>query len=108
MRRVLRCDGALPTVIDHEGPRATRPEDIVAMRRWLTEHLDAERAASGFDIVMEGETPAGDRARASDIVAPWAAAGATWWLDARWELPHDSEERLREVRERLEAGPPRP
>lgn len=101
MQRVLRCDGVLPAVIDAEGPRETTPEDIEAMRHWLDDHLDEDRSA-GFDIVMEGVTPAGDRAH--DIVAPWVAAGCTWWIEARWELPHDSAERMREVRERLEAG----
>jgi hypothetical protein len=25
----------------------------------------------------------------------WADAGCTWWLETRWELPHDAAERLR-------------
>jgi Luciferase-like monooxygenase len=61
----------------------------------------------GFDAVMEGETPAGDPRAARALVAPWEDAGCTWWLDARWEMPHESPERMRQVRERLEAGPPR-
>ncbi|HZD02022.1 MAG TPA: LLM class flavin-dependent oxidoreductase [Actinomycetes bacterium] len=105
MRRVLRCDGLLPVCVDESGFRATRPDDIRAMLRWLDEHGGVR---PGFDVVMEGETPADDPAKAGAIVAPWAAAGCTWWLDARWQLPHHSGERLRQVRERLEAGPPRP
>jgi alkanesulfonate monooxygenase SsuD/methylene tetrahydromethanopterin reductase-like flavin-dependent oxidoreductase (luciferase family) len=103
MRRALRCDGLLPVCMDEKGFRETRPDDIRAMREWLAEHgLDRP----DFDIVMEGETPANDPARASEIVAPWAEAGCTWWIDARWQMPHESADRMREVRERLEAVPP--
>jgi hypothetical protein len=103
MRRVLRCDGLLPVCFDEAGPRETRPEDIEAMLGWLRERGGGR---PGFDVVMEGETPV-DANEAAAIVAPWAAVGCTWWLDARWELPHDSPERMRDVRERLGAGPPR-
>ena len=56
----------------------------------------------------EGETPPDDPAAARAAVATWERAGCTWWLETRWELPHESEQRLREVRERLAAGPPHP
>ncbi len=72
------------------------------MRAWLTEH----GASPGLDMISEGETPAGDRAAAAAAVAPWAEAGCTWWLETRWEMPHDAEERMQQVRERLAAGPP--
>jgi hypothetical protein len=74
-----------------------------ALRAWLTEH----GAGPGFGVVAEGETPAGDPAAAAAVVAPWAGAGCTWWLETRWEMPHDSAERMPEIRERLAAGPPR-
>lgn len=104
MRRVLRCDGLLPMVMRDGEFAETTPEDIRAMCAWL-----AERGGmgDGFDVIMEGETPADDPARARDIVAPWAEAGCTWWLDARWQMPHHAPERMAEVRARLAAGPPR-
>lgn len=105
MRRVLRCDGLLPVCMDEKGFRPTTPDDIRAMLAWLRKRGGV---GAGFDLIMEGETPAGDRARAAEIVAPWMEAGCTWWLDARWQLPHDSAEGMSVVRERLEAGPPRP
>jgi len=52
---------------------------------------------------------AGRRPRAARaLVAPWKDAGCNWWLDARWEMPPSSPERVRQVRERLAAGPPQP
>ena len=56
----------------------------------------------------EGETPADDPDEARRRVALWEDAGATWWLEARSAMPHHSAERMQQVRERLEAGPPRP
>jgi alkanesulfonate monooxygenase SsuD/methylene tetrahydromethanopterin reductase-like flavin-dependent oxidoreductase (luciferase family) len=106
MRRVLRCDGILPAVMaDGGGFRETRPEDVTAMLAWLEEQGGVR---PGFDVVTEGETPAGDPAAAADRVAGWAEAGCTWWLETRWQLGPDSTERPRKTRERLEAGPPRP
>ena len=103
MRRVLRCDGLLPVCMDENGFRATTPDDVRAMRRWLEEHGGVP---PDFDIVMEGKTPA-DPAKGAAIVEPWAAAGCTWWLDARWQRPNDSPARMKQVRDRLRAGPPR-
>src|SRR3954452_24400124 len=51
MRRVLRCDGILPTVMDEQGQRrATTPDDIRAIRQYV----EANRAETApFDIVIE-------------------------------------------------------
>lgn len=103
MRRILRCDGILPVSMDESGFRPTTPDDVRAMLEWIHEHAGGR---TGFDVVMEGETPADDPQAAAAIVRPWEDAGCTWWIDARWELPHNSPERLRQIRERLEAGPP--
>jgi hypothetical protein len=102
MRRVLRCDGIVPQFA--EGEHRGSPERIREMRRWLAE----QGAANDLDVVAEGETPADDPSRASDDVRPWADAGCTWWLETNWEMPHHSDERMDEVRARLDAGPPRP
>jgi hypothetical protein len=105
MRRVLRCDGLLPVARDGDGFRETKPEDITAMLAWLEEQGGVR---PGFDVVMEGETPADDPAAAASTVTTWAEAGCTWWLETRWAAPGaDATEQLRVVRERIEAGPPR-
>lgn len=98
MRRVLKCDGVIPQYGGDGGPQELRE-----LRAWLVERKMAEP----FDVLSEGETPARDAEPAAAIVQPWRDAGATWWMETRWELPHDSQERMREVDERIAAGPPR-
>jgi alkanesulfonate monooxygenase SsuD/methylene tetrahydromethanopterin reductase-like flavin-dependent oxidoreductase (luciferase family) len=98
MRRVLRCDGVLPQF--QEG--MDTPDEMRVLRMWLSER----GADPGLDVIAQGETPAGDREAAVRQVTPWADAGATWWLETRWEMPHNSPERMQQVRERISAGPP--
>jgi alkanesulfonate monooxygenase SsuD/methylene tetrahydromethanopterin reductase-like flavin-dependent oxidoreductase (luciferase family) len=94
MRRVLRCDGVIPQY--QTGERGPTPADASAVRAWLTEH----GAPAGFDVIADGETPAGDADAAAATASGWAAAGCTWWLETRWAARD-------QIRERLAAGPPR-
>lgn len=100
MRRVLRYDGWLPYWLPKgDGlARPERPEQLRQVRDWIAER----RSLDSFDIVMEGTTPAGDRAAAARQVQPWADAGATWWIESDW----DNFE-VGPARRRIEAGPPR-
>ena len=68
------------------------------------------RASTGpFDVVVEGVTPAGDPTRTAEIRAPYAEAGATWWLETMWACMPSSElsyaDALARVRDRISAGP---
>lgn len=96
MRRVVRCDGWIPQFSNHEGS----PGLVRAALAWLTEH----GARSDLDVTAEGQTPPRG---GQDEVAAWRDAGCTWWLESNWEMPHHSTERMAEIRERIEAGPPR-
>jgi hypothetical protein len=98
MRRVLRCDGVLPQY----PPGQDTPDELRRLRAWLT----AQGGSPDLDVIAEGETPADDPAAASALVKPWSDAGATWWLETRWQMPHHSPARMRDVRARLTAGPP--
>jgi alkanesulfonate monooxygenase SsuD/methylene tetrahydromethanopterin reductase-like flavin-dependent oxidoreductase (luciferase family) len=93
MRRVLRCDGVVPQY--DLGGRDETPDDARALREWVIE----QGADPAIDVIAQGETP-------GDDPAAWAEAGCTWWLETRWELPHHSDDRMRQVRERIAAGPP--
>lgn len=105
MRRSARWDGWLPN-FRAEGQRVDRPnpEQLAEGVAWLRD----ERARhgltmAGYDVVMEGNTTPGPDAVAE--VRDWERAGATWWLEANWEVPEESA--VEWSRERLRAGPAR-
>lgn len=101
MRRVLRWDGLLPYKPSDDGPFGVlTPEDIQEMRTFIVEQ---RQETTPFDIVMEGETPGDDPARAAEIIGPFVEAGITWWLESRWTAAADSHEVLTRIRQ----GPPR-
>jgi alkanesulfonate monooxygenase SsuD/methylene tetrahydromethanopterin reductase-like flavin-dependent oxidoreductase (luciferase family) len=100
MLRVLRCDGVIPQY-QLDGREGT-PDDAAELRAWL----DSRGAGPGLDMIAEGETPAGDQAAAAAVVAPWAAAGCTWWLEERWQAVSGAESEVAAVRDRIAAGPP--
>ena len=91
MRRALRCEGVLP---QFDLGRAETAADLAPVRDWLVSQ------GSAIDVVVQGETQPGDS------VTDWVAAGCTWWLETRWEMPHDSAERLNQIRDRVNGGPP--
>ncbi len=104
MQRVLRWDGLLPAKLSADGKgEKVEPEDIRAMKAYIAENRpDVASGKAIFDIVMEGRTPGDDPQAAATIVAPFAEAGATWWLDALWNAPSPVP-----VLERIRQGPPR-
>ncbi len=108
MRRALRCDGLLPQVLKpkRDGTREARQasqKDLRAMRAYV----EANRTgASPFDIVVEGQTPGHDHARAASTVRAWSDAGATWWIEAMWDVLAKSGG-MDALRKRLNQGPPR-
>jgi alkanesulfonate monooxygenase SsuD/methylene tetrahydromethanopterin reductase-like flavin-dependent oxidoreductase (luciferase family) len=85
MRRALRYDGLLPTVIDETGQaRGATPDEIRAMRTYI----DARVPDRAYDIIVEGKTPGDDPDQAREILNPWREAGATWWIEALWDAPN--------------------
>jgi hypothetical protein len=104
MRRVLRCDGILPCVMGDDRQWGDVTPDVI---REIRSFVEANRTEPGpFDSVMEGETPGDTADQAATIVGRWADAGATWWVETRWEVPRDAEG-LKIARERVLQGPPR-
>jgi hypothetical protein len=95
MRRTLRWDGVYAQV---EGVGGIR-----AIADWAEREWPAATRDRPWDIVAEGRTPADDPAAAAATVAEHEAAGATWWIETDWETMS-----VDAVRERIEAGPPRP
>jgi alkanesulfonate monooxygenase SsuD/methylene tetrahydromethanopterin reductase-like flavin-dependent oxidoreductase (luciferase family) len=103
LSRALRYDGLLPVVMGEEGARKPTVDEVREMRGYV----DQERGDTApFDIVVEGETPGDDLQAGRAIVAPWADAGATWWIEALWDAAFD-DEKADIVRLRVEQGPPK-
>jgi alkanesulfonate monooxygenase SsuD/methylene tetrahydromethanopterin reductase-like flavin-dependent oxidoreductase (luciferase family) len=96
-RRAARYDGVVPisTNIEHSLP----PDEVRALIIYIRKHRSS---AAPFDVVCSGETNAGS-IRAREIVAPYAEAGATWWLES--VLPWKTS--FADFRARVVAGPPR-
>ena len=65
---------------------------------------ETDPPARPYDIVLGGATP-DDSAKARDLIAPLADAGATWW-DERQLQGSDDLYRRDPVLRRIEAGPP--
>lgn len=101
MQRALRYDGLLPNKLSPEGEHTElTPADIRAIR----DYVEQERGAgTPFDIVQEGATDGSDPSAAVAAVQPWVAAGASWWLEARWTPPNAPADVLGRIRQ----GPPR-
>lgn len=103
MRRALRWDGVIPTKMNDDGSIVDMtPEDIQVMKVWIDERRSTD---TPFDIVFEGRTP-GNANQAAAIVRPFAEAGATWWLEAVWDVL-DTGGGVEGMRKRIKQGPPR-
>jgi alkanesulfonate monooxygenase SsuD/methylene tetrahydromethanopterin reductase-like flavin-dependent oxidoreductase (luciferase family) len=104
MLRAAQYDGLLPAAFDEGGrARQATPAELREMAAYL-----APRRAVGapFEIIVEGATPGDDRGAAAAQLAPWEAAGATWWLETMWGLSREAGG-LDSVRRRVAQGPPR-
>jgi alkanesulfonate monooxygenase SsuD/methylene tetrahydromethanopterin reductase-like flavin-dependent oxidoreductase (luciferase family) len=73
LRRAARFDGAMPTFDDQRASNVAI-EEFTAAVSFIRQH-----AADPIDIALEGTTTAPS---AAGQVAPFAAAGMTWWIEA--------------------------
>ncbi|MER7842379.1 LLM class flavin-dependent oxidoreductase [Kitasatospora sp. NPDC096077] len=102
MRRAAHWDGVFPTRAGVGHTEMMPPADLAAVVSYVrAQQADRERP---FDVVMEGQT-SGLRPEADEtVIAPYRAAGLTWWVEKLgwFRGPVDL------VRARIGAGPPCP
>ncbi len=96
-RRAARWDGVFPLKVGFPAEQLT-PGDVRDMLAYIKRH---RRTDTAFDVVLGGITP--DATQGTAIVAPYAEAGVTWWLEALdpWRGPLDA------MRQRIHQGPPK-
>ena len=105
LRRAARWDGVWALRRAPDGTASPlSPDDI----RGVCEMVAEERAVAGlavepFDVLVHGITPGDDPAAAAATARSFADAGATWWV----ERINASRGTLAQMRERVQAGPPR-
>jgi alkanesulfonate monooxygenase SsuD/methylene tetrahydromethanopterin reductase-like flavin-dependent oxidoreductase (luciferase family) len=95
-RRSARWDGVVATFVSAGRTVPVPVEDFAEAVRLVA----AERGSlDGFDVALEGWT---SPANAAGIIAPYAAAGLTWWIEAMgwWRGGVDA------ARDRILSGPP--
>jgi hypothetical protein len=74
------------------------PDEIREMNQYITANREGDTA---FDIVVEGQTPGDDPGEDRKIIEPYTQAGATWWIEAMWNISEGNQ-----VLERIKQGPP--
>ncbi len=104
MARAMRYDGLIPNLLkEKDGKLAAAhdmtPDDLRQMVAYVNEY---RAATTPYDVIAEGATPANDPARARAMVQEWADAGATWWLEAMWNVSG-----AENLQKRIRQGPPR-
>jgi alkanesulfonate monooxygenase SsuD/methylene tetrahydromethanopterin reductase-like flavin-dependent oxidoreductase (luciferase family) len=95
LRRAARWDGVFP--LKREGPMT--PDDVRAMLAYIGPY---RASAEPLDVVMVGWAYEQGKKAGDAMLAEYAAAGVTWWLEGF--NPGDTPEM---VRERIQQGPPK-
>ena len=108
LERAARWDGLLPTVLEPEAPEG-RPSYTLDSFAEVVSRVRALRAETGlpwegYDVVVEGDS-SGEFVQLEGRPADWEHAGGTWWVESWWSVPAGADG-MREVRRRVEAGPP--
>lgn len=107
LRRAARWDGVVPGKWGGE----ITPDEWRELLAYITQHRSS---AAPFDAVHSGRTSGSHTDQDHDMVAAYADAGVTWWVEDinpwrygwSWEEAWSSEATVR-MRERVQQGPPR-
>lgn len=101
MGRAVRYDGLVPQLRGDRAMDELGPAEVAEIAAWVREHRAP--GAGPYEIVLQGVLPE-DPAEAQDRAAALAEAGATWFVESRWEGPGATYAALTE---RVRQGVPR-
>ncbi len=104
MRRAARFDGAVPLFETARHGQIAAVDQVRELVAYVRRHRPGDARERPFEFVLGGKTP-GDPAAAGEMIAPLAAAGATWW-DERQLQTSDDLDSLTAVLTRISSGPP--
>lgn len=108
LERAARWQGVIPAIHppDEGAPKTVAAfAAVVAPVRAL--RADLGLPWEGYDVVIEADSYGGFTSLEPAGQDAWAQAGATWWVESWWDVPHGPDG-LAEVRRRVAAGPPAP
>jgi alkanesulfonate monooxygenase SsuD/methylene tetrahydromethanopterin reductase-like flavin-dependent oxidoreductase (luciferase family) len=99
-RRAARYDGVIPVTGDIRSSLSAA--ELGELIGFISQYRGSV-AHDSYDVVYSDGTPgeSGDQDR--EIIAPYAAAGATWWLDSMLPWQRSPQQ----ARDRIRRGPPR-
>jgi hypothetical protein len=100
-RRAARWDGFFADVagVDWEHGEIMTPDDL----RAIIDYTHSQRTAhTPFEAVIGGRSP-DDPAKGAAFLAPYVAAGLTWWIEGI----HPMYGSVAELRQKIRRGPPR-
>jgi alkanesulfonate monooxygenase SsuD/methylene tetrahydromethanopterin reductase-like flavin-dependent oxidoreductase (luciferase family) len=100
LARAARWDGVIVSDRTNGEDQELTPAVVDSVVKWMAEHRPS---MSGFDVVTEGVTSGTDHAADRAQLEPLAEAGATWFIESRWEQDQSPET----LRDRIRHGPPR-
>ncbi len=107
LARMARWDGMYPLFFHAK----SAAEAFEQFKQAVQKVRAMRQAATPFDVIALGATPSGQRETSARIVRPYAAAGATWWLESigplRMGMPGDPLWSYDQLRARVLDGPPR-
>ncbi|GCE77237.1 luciferase-like protein [Cellulomonas biazotea] len=101
MGRAVRYDGLVPQLRGDRAMEHLGPAEVAEIAAWVREHREAD--AGPYEIVLQGVLPE-DPAEAQDHTDALAEAGATWFIESRWEGPGSTYDALAA---RIRQGVPR-
>jgi alkanesulfonate monooxygenase SsuD/methylene tetrahydromethanopterin reductase-like flavin-dependent oxidoreductase (luciferase family) len=103
IRRAARWDGVVPLFLSARHGQAPPVGEVRDLVDYVHRHR-THASRGGYDVVLGGATP-GEPARAGELIAALADAGATWWDERQLQNSGDVH-RLEPVLRRIGYGPP--